>query len=160
MVQRTALSSAEPDIRSAVTIRVAAQITLFGRGTGGHAANHVGTHNGGYRIRTARRLRLASDRKLMSNSLPSGSRMAIPWWSRPSSKRALTNVAPSASSLAEDLLDCCLPGGLCPGHGRLASGGQRKQGGAREIRDDIHEAFLSLASAIMCWRRLRNLSLC
>ena len=47
MVQRTALSSAEPDIRSAVTIRVAAQITLFGRGTGGHAADHVGTHNGG-----------------------------------------------------------------------------------------------------------------
>ena len=41
MVQRTALSSAEPDIRSAVTIRVAAQITLFGRGTGGHAADHT-----------------------------------------------------------------------------------------------------------------------
>ena len=34
--------------------------------------------SGEYRIRTARRLRLASDRKLMSNSLPSGSRMAIP----------------------------------------------------------------------------------
>lgn len=48
MVQRTALSSAEPDIRSAVTIRVAAQITLFGRGTGGHAADHVGTHNVGW----------------------------------------------------------------------------------------------------------------
>ena len=45
MVQRTALSSAEPDIRSAVTIRVAAQITLFGRGTGGHAADHAGAHN-------------------------------------------------------------------------------------------------------------------
>ena len=27
-----------------------------------------------------------------------------------------------------------------------------------EIRDDIHEAFLSLACAIICWRRLRNLS--
>jgi hypothetical protein len=29
-----------------------------------------------------------------------------------------------------------------------------------EIRDDIHEAFLSLACAIICWRRLRNLPLC
>ena len=29
-----------------------------------------------------------------------------------------------------------------------------------EIRDDIHEAFLSLACAIICWRRLPNLSLC
>ena len=29
-----------------------------------------------------------------------------------------------------------------------------------EIRDDIHEAFLSLACAIICWRRLQNLSLC
>ena len=29
-----------------------------------------------------------------------------------------------------------------------------------EIRHDIHEAFLSLARAIICWRRLRNLSLC
>jgi hypothetical protein len=29
-----------------------------------------------------------------------------------------------------------------------------------EIRDDIHEAFLSLACAIICWRRLRILSLC
>lgn len=28
-----------------------------------------------------------------------------------------------------------------------------------EIRDDIHEAFLSLACGIICWRRLRNLSL-
>jgi len=27
-----------------------------------------------------------------------------------------------------------------------------------EIRDDIHEAFLSLACAIICWRRLRHLS--
>lgn len=27
-----------------------------------------------------------------------------------------------------------------------------------EIRDDIHEAFLSLACAIICWHRLRNLS--
>ena len=25
-----------------------------------------------------------------------------------------------------------------------------------EIRDDIHEAFLSLACAIICWRRLRQ----
>ena len=29
-----------------------------------------------------------------------------------------------------------------------------------EIRDDIHEAFLSLACAIICWRQLANLSLC
>ncbi|WP_221521425.1 IS5 family transposase [Kitasatospora kifunensis] len=29
-----------------------------------------------------------------------------------------------------------------------------------EIRDDIHEAFLSLACSIICWRRLRNLALC
>ena len=29
-----------------------------------------------------------------------------------------------------------------------------------EIRDDIREAFLSLACAIICWCRLRNLSLC
>lgn len=29
-----------------------------------------------------------------------------------------------------------------------------------EIRDDIHEAFLSLACVIICWRRLGNLSLC
>jgi len=29
-----------------------------------------------------------------------------------------------------------------------------------EILDDIHEAFLSLACAIICWRRLRILSLC
>ena len=29
-----------------------------------------------------------------------------------------------------------------------------------EIRDDIHEAFLSLACAIICWRRLRNLPPC
>jgi transposase len=28
-----------------------------------------------------------------------------------------------------------------------------------EIRDEIHEAFLSLACGIICWRRLRNLSL-
>jgi len=27
-----------------------------------------------------------------------------------------------------------------------------------EVRDDIHEAFLSLACAIICWRRLNNLS--
>jgi hypothetical protein len=25
-----------------------------------------------------------------------------------------------------------------------------------EIRDDIHEAFLTLGCAIICWRRLRN----
>ncbi|OKJ53253.1 transposase [Streptomyces sp. CB02115] len=25
----------------------------------------------------------------------------------------------------------------------------------REIRDDIHEAFLSLGCALICWRRLR-----
>jgi hypothetical protein len=29
-----------------------------------------------------------------------------------------------------------------------------------EIRDDIHEAFLSLACSIICWRRLTNLALC
>ena len=29
-----------------------------------------------------------------------------------------------------------------------------------EIRDDIYEAFLSLACGIICWRRLTNLSLC
>jgi transposase len=29
-----------------------------------------------------------------------------------------------------------------------------------EIRDDIHEAFLSLACAIICWRRLTKLSFC
>jgi transposase len=29
-----------------------------------------------------------------------------------------------------------------------------------EVRDDIHEAFLSLACGIICWRRLKNLSLC
>ncbi|MFE4779778.1 IS5 family transposase [Streptomyces sp. NPDC056716] len=29
-----------------------------------------------------------------------------------------------------------------------------------EIRDDIHEAFLSLACGIICWRRLKNLQLC
>jgi hypothetical protein len=29
-----------------------------------------------------------------------------------------------------------------------------------EIRDDIHEAFLSLAGAIICWRRLQSLALC
>ncbi|MGW1659470.1 hypothetical protein ACWCQD_45120, partial [Streptomyces atratus] len=29
-----------------------------------------------------------------------------------------------------------------------------------EIRDDIHEAFLSLACSIICWRRLRNLTPC
>ena len=29
-----------------------------------------------------------------------------------------------------------------------------------EIRDDIHEAFLSLACAIICWRRLNKLAFC
>jgi hypothetical protein len=29
-----------------------------------------------------------------------------------------------------------------------------------EIRDDIHEAFLSLACGIICWRRLAKLQLC
>ena len=29
-----------------------------------------------------------------------------------------------------------------------------------EIRDDIHEAFLSLGCSIICWRRLKNNSLC
>jgi transposase len=29
-----------------------------------------------------------------------------------------------------------------------------------EIRDDIHEAFLSLACGIICWRRLGNIPLC
>ena len=29
-----------------------------------------------------------------------------------------------------------------------------------EIRDDLHEAFLSLACAIICWRRLQNLPPC
>jgi hypothetical protein len=28
-------------------MRVAVQITLFGRGTDGHAADHAGAHNGG-----------------------------------------------------------------------------------------------------------------
>ncbi|GAA3905775.1 hypothetical protein GCM10022207_88930 [Streptomyces lannensis] len=26
-----------------------------------------------------------------------------------------------------------------------------------EIRDDIHEAFLSLACSVICWRRLKKL---
>jgi hypothetical protein len=29
-----------------------------------------------------------------------------------------------------------------------------------EIRDDIHEAFLSLACGIICWRRLASMPLC
>jgi hypothetical protein len=29
-----------------------------------------------------------------------------------------------------------------------------------EIRDDIHEAFLRFACAIVCWRRLHNISNC
>jgi hypothetical protein len=29
-----------------------------------------------------------------------------------------------------------------------------------EIRDDIHDAFVTLGCAIICWRRLRNHSIC
>jgi DDE family transposase len=29
-----------------------------------------------------------------------------------------------------------------------------------EIRDDIHQAFLSLACSGICWRRLANIALC
>ena len=29
-----------------------------------------------------------------------------------------------------------------------------------EIRDDIHEGFLRFACAIICWRRLHNISNC
>jgi transposase len=29
-----------------------------------------------------------------------------------------------------------------------------------EVRDDIHEAFLSLGCSIICWRRLKTYSLC
>ncbi len=29
-----------------------------------------------------------------------------------------------------------------------------------EIRDDIHEAFLALGCAIICWRRLKIHALC
>jgi hypothetical protein len=29
-----------------------------------------------------------------------------------------------------------------------------------EIRDDIHEAFLSIARSIICWRRLKTNSIC
>lgn len=29
-----------------------------------------------------------------------------------------------------------------------------------EVRDDIHEAFLSLGCSLLCWRRLKNKSLC
>ncbi|GGL46423.1 hypothetical protein GCM10011588_71540 [Nocardia jinanensis] len=29
-----------------------------------------------------------------------------------------------------------------------------------EIRDDIHEAFLSIACSVICWRRLKNNSFC
>jgi transposase len=29
-----------------------------------------------------------------------------------------------------------------------------------EVRDDIHEAFLSIACSIICWRRLKNHSIC
>ena len=37
--------------------------------------------------------------------------------------------------------------------------GFRRLGIRWKIRDDIHEAFLSLACAITCWRRPRDLSL-
>lgn len=30
----------------------------------------------------------------------------------------------------------------------------------REIRDDIHEAFLSIGCSIICWRKLKNNSIC
>ena len=36
----------------------------------------------------------------------------------------------------------------------------RVAAGTLTIRDDIHEAFLSLAGGIACWRRLANLALC
>jgi len=29
-----------------------------------------------------------------------------------------------------------------------------------EVRDDIHEAFLSIGCAIICWRRLKIHALC
>jgi hypothetical protein len=29
-----------------------------------------------------------------------------------------------------------------------------------EIRDDIHDAFVALGCAIICWRRLRKHSIC
>ncbi|MET7339467.1 hypothetical protein [Nonomuraea sp. NPDC005650] len=29
-----------------------------------------------------------------------------------------------------------------------------------EIRDDIHEAFMTLAAAIICWRRLTRTPVC
>jgi hypothetical protein len=35
----------------------------------------------------------------------------------------------------------------------------RLEAAGRFARGDIHEAFLTLACAIICWRRLRNLSL-
>jgi hypothetical protein len=36
----------------------------------------------------------------------------------------------------------------------------RLEAAGRFARGDIYEAFLTLACAIICWRRLRNLSLC
>lgn len=41
--------------------------------------------------------------------------------------------------------------------GFIPTGACQRQG---NIRDDIHEAFLSLAEGIACWRRLAGLSLC
>jgi hypothetical protein len=63
-----------------------------------------------------------------------------------------------SDGLAEDLLDCCLLGGLCRDTADSPAGVSASREERREIRDDIHEAFLTLA--IICWRPLRNLSLC
>jgi hypothetical protein len=65
-----------------------------------------------------------------------------------------------SDGLAEDLLDCCLPAGSARDTADSPAGVSASREERREIRDDIHEAFLSLASAIIWWRRLRNLSLC
>ena len=43
----------------------------------------------------------------------------------------------------------------------VGSGGEARRLRVRwEIRDDIHEAFLSLACGIICWRRLASMPLC
>jgi hypothetical protein len=49
--------------------------------------------------------------------------------------------------------------------GKRTGGEPERLGGRRlrvhwEIRDDIYEAFLSLACGIICWRRLANIPLC
>jgi hypothetical protein len=49
---------------------------------------------------------------------------------------------------------------ILPVRGRRGRPGQAGSGLCGRGYDDIHEAFLSLACAIICWRRLRNLSLC